>query len=398
MVDELIARRHSVDVVAPPPHYPSGTLMSPNPEDQAGAVYQSPKGETIYRSQFRPHTASIASRILDQATVALSSVAVALRVARRVRPDIILATAPPLPTSFTSYVVSKVFRVPVVIDLRDVWPELTRFVTCATPRTTWKKRALKAVADSAFLLAGKVFNATLRRADGIITTSSWHAKSLKMRLGVRTYTLANDILVDLTVAPESPKKVRPPELHVLYTGNVGRAQGLENAIEAVRLAAAENTNVILRFIGGGAHLNLVKELASDLPNVEFVRPGTPEALKTHHEWADTILVHLKGWPPLEQTVPSKVFSAIGSGRHVTLAANGESVEILRHADVGDAVPAMNPQALADLWVDLARNPERLEVGSRGIEWLRALRVENDPGRAFVDFLEDTVRRTRDDHV
>lgn len=394
MVDQLIQHGHRVTVVAPPPHYPGGKLLSSKPENQAWAVSSAPGGETIYRANFRPHSARIFSRVIDQAVVGATSIVVALRASRASKPDILLATAPPLPAAFTGYAVAKLLRLPFVIDLRDAWPELVDFVVTADPDPSAFKTAVKRLAHPAFLMAGRIFGFVLGRADGIITTSAWHGRSIQARRKVPTCTIANDILLDLSKFPSASQDRKAPELRVLYAGNVGRAQGLENAIMAARAATEAGTKIVLRFIGGGAHLPRLKEFAADLPYVEFFEQESREALQAHHEWTDTILVHLKDWEPLTTTVPSKLFDAIASGKHVTLAANGESVELLEQSGVGDAVPAMDPYALAQLWIALAQSPDRLNVGSRGHEWLQQRVADLQPGTTFVDFLESAKKRVR----
>ncbi len=379
-------------VVAPPPHYPDGRLLSSLPEDQAGAVSVSQKGETIYRARFRPHDARIATRVVDQAVVAISSLATGIRAARDTHPDIILTTSPPLPATFTAFVVARVVRRPFVVDLRDVWPDLTRFVISADPSSSHLRAVLKRIAHPAFLFAGSVFGYLLSQSDGVLTTSKSHAHAIRNRYVVRTSTLFNNILVPLAKNVPLRNDSSSREVRVLYTGNIGRAQGLENAIEAAKRARQQGTKVVLRLIGQGAHLPRIKKLAAGLPYVEFVPLSKQSALQEHYEWADTILVHLKDWPPLEKTIPSKLFTAIGSGLHVCLAANGESTEILRRSRVGDCVPAMDPEALAGLWCELADNRDRLDVSDRGITWLHKTVGAAKPDEIFVHFLEQAIRK------
>ncbi|MGI6786748.1 MAG: glycosyltransferase family 4 protein [Gleimia sp.] len=391
MADTLMSRGHQVTVVSPPPHYPEGRLLSSLPEDQAGAVSVSQKGETIYRAHFHPHDTRISTRVVDQAVVAISSLATGIRAARDTHPDIILTTSPPLPATFTAFVVARVVRRPFVVDLRDVWPELTRFVISADPSSSHVRAVLKRIAHPAFLFAGSIFGYLLSQSDGVLTTSQSHAQAIRNRYGGRTSTLFNDILATLpkNVPPRNDSSAR--DIHVLYTGNIGRAQGLENAIEAAKRARQHGTNVVLRLIGQGAHLPRIKKLAAGLPYIEFVPLREESTLQEHYAWADTILVHLKDWPPLEKTIPSKLFTAIGSGLHVCLAANGESTEIMRRSRVGDCVPAMDPDALAQLWRELADSRERLDVSDRGINWLRETVVAAKPDEIFIDFLEHAIR-------
>ncbi|MGV9182617.1 glycosyltransferase family 4 protein [Arcanobacterium canis] len=386
MVNQLTAAGHTVSIVAPPPHYPSGTLLSTLPHDQSGAITRLGQRHVLYRSQFHPHTHSIPSRIIDQATVSLTSIRTALQAAHHRRPDVVLATAPPLPAAFTARTVAQILRVPFVLDLRDAWPELVDFVSDADgEKTSFAQRAF----DRLIRLGGRSFAHTLDHADLILTTSRWHERELRER-GLNARALTNLLLLDL--ASETALSAPEPhnELRVLYTGTIGRAQGLENALDALELARRSGCDVRLRLVGDGAHLTRLQDRATD--SVEFTGRVDRRDIPLHLAWADTVLVHLKDWPPLATTIPSKLFEAINSGRFVSAALNGEGAQLLARSGVGAAVEAMNPQKLAELWCDLARQPQRhLSVGDAGHQFLINELANENPSRTFVTSLEEAAR-------
>ncbi|MDP9801704.1 glycosyltransferase involved in cell wall biosynthesis [Arcanobacterium wilhelmae] len=385
MVDQLTNAGHTVSIVAPPPHYPTGTLLSTAREDQAGAVTRLGPREVLYRAQFRPHTQAIPSRIVDQATVSGTSVRTALRSARDRRPDVVIATAPPLPTAFTAYTVAKRLGVPFVLDLRDAWPELVDYVASADGGEPSLARRAFATALHA---AGRAFGTVVAHADLVLTTSRWHARQLAER-GINARPLTNLLLLDLQSAPMLPATEPHSELRVLYTGTLGRAQGLENAIEAVRLAKNAGTDVHLRLVGTGAHEQRLRAVASD--DVEFTRRVDRSEIPAHLAWCDTVLVHLKDWPPLTTTIPSKLFEAINSGRFVSAALAGEGAQLLERSGVGQAVAPMDAQALADLWISLASSPSRLDVGNTGHTFLTEELAQEQPSATFVTALEECAR-------
>lgn len=397
MVKTFIEAGYSVDVVAPPPHYPGGQLLSDAPEDQAGAVSHGASGETIYRSRFVPHTQSIYSRILDQAVVSASSITTGMKAINAHKPDLIIATAPPLPTAFTAYILSKRTGIPYVVDLRDAWPELVDYVvdSDAPVSDSLKGRVaklLKTALQPAFKLAGGAFGSVLHRSAGVISTSTRHAAAVTKKYKVPTATVSNLPIVSLPRSlPESAASTTDSTaqpLHILYSGTVGRAQSLETAIEAVKLATEMGANVRLRVVGDGAHLPRIREMAEPLGGLVECRgrvPGTQ--MPTHYSWAHTILVSLKAWEPLKMTVPSKIFEAIGTGKHVTGSLNGEGSELIVASGAGDVVPAEDPFALAALWLELDADRTRLDTGSRGRDWLSELRTHTKPRATLLEFVE-----------
>ena len=86
-----------------------------------------PSGERIVRSGFFPGGTSLTIRAFNQAAVALGSLQVLLDTRgslKSYRPDLIFGTVPALPTSAVTWLASKKFKTPYVIDLRDAWPDL----------------------------------------------------------------------------------------------------------------------------------------------------------------------------------------------------------------------------------------------------------------------------------
>lgn len=304
MVDALKRAGHTVSVVAPPPHYPSGRLISQRKRDQAYATSRVDDLEALYRASFLPHSQSLKSRVLDQAVVAASSILTSLHAANQKTPDVVLCTTPPLPAAFTAYCVAKALVKPFVLDLRDSWPELAQYVVDSDGRTQPGKQLLRSLAKPFFQIGGRGFGAILKNADGVLTTSAWHAEFLRQRLTCPIAVVANSVLLDLDrsdsfldhARSQNEEHVRKDctSLNILYTGTIGRAQGLENAIEAASVAQRAGVNVRLRFVGTGAHAERLARLSTALPYVEFLGRLPREDIPTHYEWADSLLVHQIG--------------------------------------------------------------------------------------------------------
>lgn len=189
--------------------------------------------------------------------------------------------------------------------------------------------------------------------------------------------------------PVAPLELRDDgELRILYVGTTGRAQGLNSALDAVGQLKRRGVKVSMRIVGSGAALSFLKEESSrrDLP-IEFLGRIPHAEVAAHYEWADTSLVHLRNWKPLQYTVPSKLYESLSAGRHVTVAADGEPARIVEETQVGVAVPAMDSDALADAWEHLSKHPELMNIKDQGALWLQARESQQENAEKFADFVE-----------
>jgi glycosyltransferase involved in cell wall biosynthesis len=125
--------------------------------------------------------------------------------------------------------------------------------------------------------------------------------------------------------------------------------------------------------------------------VEFVGPVPRAEVLDHYAWADTLLVSLRGWGPFEWTVPSKLYEALASGRHITGVVAGEAADLMHCARAGHVVPPESPGELADLWAGLARSREGLRVDGSGRAW--ALRHANydELAARYLTLLDEVTR-------
>ena len=397
LIDALVRRGNKVVVVAPPPHYPGGLLTSEDPDVRTGATAKGRHGEVIVRCSFAEHDQTLRSRIWDQGVVGISTLRIARRIIDKQRPDIILTTAPPIPAAYVTSLIAHTREIPYIVDLRDVWPDLLKYLNEWGPRVDQKSqgRLILAPAFAAIsAVASNLLTIALQHAAGITTTTPSFAELLRERGFENVLNVRNTASV--LAQPASPVEGREDqELRVLYVGTTGRAQGLHSALDALDLIKSEHVNLQMRIVGSGAALKSLQEDAAErqLP-VEFFGRIPHEEVRAHYEWADTTLVHLRDWDPLQYTVPSKLYESLSAGRHITVAANGETARIVEETGVGHAVPAMRPRALADLWKHLANNRELLDIGDSGILWLKARESQVENAEKFANFVERCANESK----
>lgn len=365
-VRRFVAQGHRVSVLAPPPHYPLGVVDGElAPSLRPGARAPGRWGETIYRVKFREHSLGLASRSLDQAVAAVDSLQRGLRelTRRGNRPDVIIATAPGLPTIPAGRVLGSLVRTPVVVEMRDAWPDLIGPSGMMGPDDQRSGTARRLIAT-----AHRSITYLQRHAHRVVTTTESFARVLRERGVNQVDVVRNGSSVELLPVLEPPPQ--RPGLNVLYLGTMGRSQGLRTAIEAAALAARDGVNLNLRFVGSGAEEAELREYAAALAAPVHFHGRVPATeIGEQYAWADTALVSLRDWAPFHWTIPSKLYEAMAVGRHVSGVLDGEAAGIVREASAGFVTPPENAEALARAWAGLAADRAQLDVGHQPRTWV-----------------------------
>ncbi|MBV7294233.1 glycosyltransferase family 4 protein [Corynebacterium sp. TAE3-ERU16] len=401
--EALIEAGHELTVVCPPPHYPSGHLISSEPRHQTGSIDQTSEGIRVYRTAFLGHGTSLVSRILDQGRIMLSQMWIARRAARDAKKEgrpfsLVCCTIPALPSSIVAFTLSRILRKPLVVELRDAWPEILEYLDEWKDRPTQETATPRKLKVSALHFGlvqfGRILNFILKYSNTIITTTESLADLKRTQVRGSVFTVRNrpNIMKPITLATDCRKD---GPLRILYAGTVGRAQGMENAMRALQIAVNEGTEIEMRIIGDGAHLDRVQKIAkSEKLPVEFLGRIPFSEVGQHYQWADTVLVHLQSWKPMEYTIPSKLFEGMRAEKHITAALAGEAANIVKQAQIGDVVQPMNPQALARLWISLASNRQKLHVHGRGADWFEQDLGEDELKKLWLRAAETACRKPK----
>lgn len=398
----LIEAGHEVMVISPPPHYQrkidfrtwAKSLLSPGVTLETG-----PSGEKIYRSVYLPAGRSLVVRALNQGVVAAGMLAAVIgknRPVRRFQPDLVIGTVPAIPTSIVTPVVAKLLKSPYLIDLRDAWPDLLAERKEWNEGTGLKSSKLGSLASVPMKLLSalltRLMNIAYERSKGMIVTSEHLADALKERFGAKNehieiVTIRNVFPPKTSYDARKIKNGANGTLNVLYAGTLGRAQKLSNALDAAKIAEVRGVKVNLRFVGAGvAKEELLRKIKKEKISASVYGHVQAHELRDHYDWADTALVHLTDWEPLERAIPSKTYELMASGIHITGVVGGETADLITDLGGGHVVPPEDPEALAALWVDLATNRGRLTVSEEGQKWVKEQRDQEVP-RALFEFLD-----------
>jgi colanic acid biosynthesis glycosyl transferase WcaI len=244
----------------------------------------------------------------------------------------------------------------------------------------------------------------LSAADSVVAIHPRFADYLDKALGVdaeRISVIQN--WTHLAPAPEMSRKDARAALGwpidvrlIVHTGNMGAKQGLENVVEAARLADRDQAPVKFVLVGDGGERTRLEELASGIDRLQFVDPLNEADYRCALAAADCLLVNeLPGVATM--AVPSKLTSYFAASRPVLAATDpkGITASEVERAGGGVSGPAGYPRALLDTALHLAEDVDAaVAYGDAGRRYCRtALGAE-----AALDAFDRVIRNVEGTRV
>nr|WP_237715284.1 glycosyltransferase family 4 protein [Arthrobacter sp. TB 23] len=358
-----------IDVVAPVAHAPHGRRTLPR--SVAGRPFLcslGEYGERIRRVPFLWHRNTRLGRLGNHLFSAACTVPAALMAKR---PDVVVVTVPSLPILGAGYVVSRILKRPLVVDMRDAWPDIARDA--------------RLVQGSAKGVVERIIMAIQDRAELVVTVTHGFARTLRDRGLKNVATVSNG--VDLhTLDKLPPRPMESDRLEVLYLGNHGESQRLDVPIRAAALVGKQ---MRLTMVGNGVQRADLMHLAQELKApVEFHQPVHGPEVMGFYDRTDSCIVSLRDdWKSFETTIPSKTYEVLSLGRHITGIVLGEARKILEDAESGHVVTS-SPEELAEMWKSLQADRSLLQVNGAGRAWVENNADVEALAQSYIDLLAE----------
>jgi colanic acid biosynthesis glycosyl transferase WcaI len=355
VAEGLVERGHEVMVYTGMPNYPGGHFF--DGYGVWGPSRQTYKGIEIRRVPLIPRGAGGGVRLaLNYLSHAFFATLFAWRAGGRY--DAILVYEPsPITIGIPARFLRWLKRAPLVFWVQDLWPE--------------SLAATGAIKNPMVLgIVDRLVRWIYRGCDRVLVQSEAFRPSITAH-GVAAEKigyLPNSAESFYRKMERSGEDDLPQGFRVLYAGNIGAAQDFPTI-----LAAAEKLKGDARIqwivLGDGR----MREWVAG----EVVRRGlqgcfhllgskAPERMPRYFAHADVLLATLRREPIFAYTIPSKIQTYIACGRPVVAAMDGEGGRIIREARAGWAVPAEDPEALAEAIAAASRTPaaELAQMGAR----------------------------------
>lgn len=249
---------------------------------------------------------------------AARSLFAAMKLRRKHKIDVVWASSPPLFVGITTLLLRLFYRVPVVFDIRDLWP--------ASAVDIGKIRAGSLMERAGSWLESMIY----RRSSALTCVSDSIRTHIRSKTQRPVEIVYNGVLME-NVRHSVAEDVSPKT--ICYAGNLGHAQGLDVVLAAFErlLKTPGHADCRLRLIGGGA---VEAELKASVQqqgigaSVDFVGVLDKSAVFGELEKCGVLLIPLMDTKTFENAIPSKIFDYMAVGNPIIATVRGEAAVIL----------------------------------------------------------------------
>lgn len=285
--------------------------------------------------------------------------------AARLGGDVVFATSTPLTIAIPGIYASKRLKVPMIFEVRDLWPEAPRQMgELKNPLLLWLARRLEL---AAYRHAAHIVALSPGMKTGVVEAGVPDAK---------VSMIPNSCDLDLfhpgvDGAAERQRLGVGERLTLAYFGTMGPANGLDFVLDAAaELKRRGETGAIFVLHGDGKmrpHLER-RKAAEGLENVIFSGPSDKLTVARLAAAADVGLTIFKNVPMLYTCSPNKMFDTLAAGRPVLTNMPGWLTDTVEKNGCGVGVRPDDSVDFADKVQWLLANRDRLpEMGRKARE-------------------------------
>jgi len=339
----FVQKGHQVTVLTAIPNYPDGVV----PEKYRGKFFyaEDMDGVKVCRSWVLPAAnRNPGRRMVGFITFLITTLINQFRVKGSF--DLVLASTPPVNTPLIGWIISRIRRARLVIEIRDLQPESS--VDFGNLNKSLFTRALKRSMHWLYRKADQIIAATDGISDYVIS------------LGIPTRkvaTIKSGFSEEFTTAGLNGIRQKfgwHEKYLILYSGTLGWAHSLETIIEAAR-QLTDQPDILFVFVGDGEKRGALEGMVRDygLRNVQFAGSQPLEEIPHFLQASDVLIESLRDVEITRGSFPAKLFEYLASGRPILFGSReGEAVRELQAAGGALSFGTEDVDKLCDLILKL----------------------------------------------
>ena len=372
----LTEKGHKVTVLCEMPNYPQGYFYQGYKNKWYIKEIKSPSLVIIRSAAGANDRKSIIKKIIHYLIFMLSGIINVMKIKNY---DFVIVSSPPLFTGMIGVFLQKFKSVPFWLDLRDIWPD--------------SAMVLKQIKKNRIYFFGKKLESIIyNSATGFILSVPGFKNYIEKKYINQKHKpilpLINGVSNNFIKIVES-KEIKPDKrFTVLYSGNMGLAQGLETIIEVAKLV--DKYPIDFRLIGNGVCRDKLESKVKQigLKNVVFHDSVNRSELIKWIKKSSVCLVPLINSPLFRTALPSKMSEYMACGRPVIVGIKGEAEEFIKISKAGILVEPENSILLSKAIINYYKNHEQcIADGINGMSYI----TENLRKEDLISKLMDEIQ-------
>jgi glycosyltransferase involved in cell wall biosynthesis len=376
---------HKVTILAGTVHYASGRKPHKYKSRFIVREQDSEHVEVLRCYVSEKYNKNFLGRFWGYVSFAVSSIVAGLFCAGK--NDIVICTSPPLTVGLTGWILGKFKHIPMVFEVRDLWPESA--IDTGILSSKWLIKLSYWLERKSYASASWINVLTPAFEEALIEKKNIDPERISM--------IPNGADLDIFQPGEKENWVR--EKHnlqgkfvVTYVGAHGVANQLTQLLEAARELRAD-PDIVLMLVGDGMQKPMLKEKAEEwkLENVLFVESVPKEVIVDYVAASDVCTAVLKKIDTFKTVYPNKLFDYMSAARPVLLGIDGVARELLEKAEAGKFVEPEDFLQFSKMVHEFKAHPEQCEQYSvAGCEYVKQNFSRRMLANKYLDILTDIV--------
>lgn len=307
--------------------------------------------------------------------------------------DVVIVTSPPLTLGVVPALVRRLRRVPVVFEVRDLWPD-SALATGALRQGSWVLKGLYLLESFAY-----------REATRVVALTPAIAQSIERR-GLKSDVVqipnGADAQMMAPLVTQTQREVWREEFGwsgkfvVLYAGAHGAANDLMQWVEAATLTRDEP--IVWVAVGDGPQKQMLCEETRrrGLVHVEWRDAVSRHEIQRYFDAADCGAAVLRRAETFKTVYPNKIFDAMSRGRAVLCGVDGAARELVEGYGAGVFFEPEDAHSMVAAVRQLMTDaPATRAMGSAGRALVEAHFTREALAARYLDLLEQ-MSGTRDE--
>lgn len=345
----LISRGNTVSVMTTFPNYPEGEIYADYKDKRK--KYECIDGVEVYRIKSIPRGKTKIRLSLNYLSFWFEGKKKIITLFKKKRFDIVYSyEVSPIMQVFPAIKYSQQYNIPLMLYCLDIWPECFRD-SFPNERTILYKYIKH--------ISKKIYNSATK----IGVTSKSFIQYLHKECSVPYEKLlylpqhADDVALN-----EDLTTVENECVDIVFTGNVGESQNMDQIVDAVKLLS-DVENFKVHIVGAGSALQHTQERVNKeglADKIIFYGKRPYKEMPKFYRLADACLLTLSNKTQTGVTIPGKLQGYMAAGKPIIASINGDAADVIKEANCGICVPADDAELLAKAMREFVCNKEKYQ--------------------------------------
>ena len=288
---------------------------------------------------------------------------------RKEKPDIMFVGFPPIEWSLVSVFYSFLKSIPIVLDVKDLWPDIFWDKENISPL---KKEFIKFL-----FLPYRIYTALIASFTDYITgptelIAKYFKNNYQNKLLSKIFKNKDPITFPSPIVPpkedeqikfNSQKKDPKECLNILFIGSLMSVYDFETVKKTIEILNKKKIKIQLFIAGRGGSEKYIKDIFDNMENVYFLGwINRKKAIKISSTCA-LALAPYKNIKNYELNLVNKYLDYMSLGLPVLSPLKGFSFELINEYEIGWNYPPKDSSILARIIIDIINSPNQIKIRS-----------------------------------